>query len=433
MLVSAFTYPENKKNMRFHRFSFRGWWILFFLLILSLPSHAAGLLTLETALRLAATHSPILADIVAQERGAHAALTTARAYPNPDLQLGAGKALSKLQHIQDGQTNAAALSQLIELPSVREARRQGAEAGIAAAEASVSDARINLRTSVKQAFFEVLRRQEELRLAKVNLDLLMQIRDRVKLKVKVGESPRFELVKADVEVLAAQSAVKSAELRIIQARDRLRAIIGAPLAKNFEVSQEKLLPPDLPELDELRKELLERQPVLKVANAQAQRAEARVQLERNLRIPQPTITVGTNQDPDWKIWQVGVSLPLPLWNRRQGPIGEALAGLERAEAEKRQVNISLLGVLDQAYGRYQIAKNQVKIFETGLLRDAENAMKVAEAAYRHGERGILEFLDAQRVLRTTRLDYLNARYELQAALIEIERLRAIPPSPGEIL
>ncbi|CAE6740733.1 Putative Outer membrane efflux protein, cusC-like [Candidatus Nitrotoga fabula] len=433
MSVSAFTCPENKKNMRFHRFSFRWWWILFFLLISSLPSHAAGILTLETALRLAATHSPILADIAAQERGAHAALTTARAYPNPDLQLGAGKSLSKFQHIPDGQNNAAALSQLIELPSVREARRLGAEAGIVAAEASVSDARINLRTSVKQAFFEVLRRQEELRLAKVNLDLLMQIRDRVKLKVKVGESPRFELVKADVEVLAAQSAVKSAEFRIIQARDRLRAIIGAPLAKNFEVPQEKLLPPDLPELDELRKELLERQPVLKVANAQAQRAEARVQLERNLRIPQPTITVGTNQDPDWKLWQVGVSLPLPLWNRRQGPIGEALAGLERAEAEKRQVNISLLGVLDQAYGRYQIAKNQVKIFETGLLRDAENAMKVAEAAYRHGERGILEFLDAQRVLRTTRLDYLNARYELQAALIEIERLRAIPPSPGEIL
>ena len=60
-------------------------------------------------------------------------------------------------------------------------------------------------------------------------------------------------------------------------------------------------------------------------------------------------------------------------------------------------------------------------------------MKVAEAAYRYGERGILDFLDAQRVLRTTRLDYLNARYELQAALIEIARLRATPPNAGEIL
>jgi hypothetical protein len=53
-------------------------------------------------------------------------------------------------------------------------------------------------------------------------------------------------------------------------------------------------------------------------------------------------------------------------------------------------------------------------------------MKVAEAAYRFGERGIIDYLDAQRVLRNTRVDFLNARYELQAALIEIERLRATP-------
>ena len=418
--------------MQLHSLPIRLWWSIF-LLIAVTPSYAATPLTLNEALRLAAIHSPALADVIAQERGANAALTTAQAYPNPDLQIGAGSSLSKHIGIPNGHTNVAALSQLVELPSVRAARRHGAEAGIAASEAVVSDARINLRASVKQAYFDVLRRQEEVKLASVNHELLMQIRDRVKLKVKVGESPRFELVKAEVEVLAAKSAVNSAELRITQGRDRLRALIGAPLAGNFKVAQEKLLPPDLPELEELRKDLLERQPLLKVADAQTRRAQARVQLERNLRYPQPTITVGTNQDPDWKQWQVGVSLPLPIWNRRQGPIGEAVAGFDRAVAEKRQTSINLLGVLDQAYGRYKIAKNQVMIFETGLMHDAENAMKVAEAAYRYGERGILEFLDAQRVLRTTRLDYLNARYELQAALIEIARLRALPPNAGEVL
>lgn len=418
--------------MQLHSLPIHLWWSIFLIIAIT-PSYAATSLTLNEALRLAARHSPTLADVTAQERGAHAALTTARAYPNPDLQVGAGSSLSKHLSVPNGHTRVAGLSQLVELPSVRAARRQGAEAGITASAAVVSDAQINLRTSVTQAFFDVLRRQEEVKLATLNHELLMQIRDRVKLKVKVGESPRFELVKADVEALAAKSAVNSAELRITQARDRLRALIGAPLAGNFEVAQEPLLPPDLPTLEELRKDLLERQPLLKVADAQTRRAQARVQLERNLRFPQPTITVGSNQDPDWKQWQVGVSLPLPLWNRRQGPIGEAVAGLDRAEAEKRQTSINLLGVLDQAYGRYQIAKNQVKIFETGLMHDAENAMKVAEAAYRYGERGILDFLDAQRVLRTTRLDYLNARYELQAALIEIARLRASPPNTGETL
>jgi len=43
-------------------------------------------------------------------------------------------------------------------------------------------------------------------------------------------------------------------------------------------------------------------------------------------------------------------------------------------------------------------------------------------AYRSGERGILEYLDAQRTLRDIRLDQLTERGEMQRAGIEIERL-----------
>jgi cobalt-zinc-cadmium efflux system outer membrane protein len=49
---------------------------------------------------------------------------------------------------------------------------------------------------------------------------------------------------------------------------------------------------------------------------------------------------------------------------------------------------------------------------------------VAEAAYRFGERGILDYLDAQRTLRSIRNELNATRFELQAARIELERLRA---------
>jgi cobalt-zinc-cadmium efflux system outer membrane protein len=52
-------------------------------------------------------------------------------------------------------------------------------------------------------------------------------------------------------------------------------------------------------------------------------------------------------------------------------------------------------------------------------------LKVAEAAYRLGERGILDYLDAQRVFRSVSNDYLNARFDRQSALIDLERLRAL--------
>jgi cobalt-zinc-cadmium efflux system outer membrane protein len=180
----------------------------------------------------------------------------------------------------------------------------------------------------------------------------------------------------------------------------------------------------LPELDKLRETLLLNQPLLNYSGAETLRATAKLEQERSLRIPQPTLRWSSERQPDVNLWRVSVVMQLPLWNRRSGPIGEAHANMVRAQSEQERIRSGLLGELDQAYGRYKIATRQMTIFENGLLRDAETALKVAEAAYRYGERGILDYLDAQRVFRSTRMDYLNARYELQFSLIEIERLCA---------
>jgi cobalt-zinc-cadmium efflux system outer membrane protein len=69
-----------------------------------------------------------------------------------------------------------------------------------------------------------------------------------------------------------------------------------------------------------------------------------------------------------------------------------------------------------------IAKNQLNSFENGLLVQAESVLKVAESAYKYGERGILEYLDAQRTYRLVKRDYLSARFDYVLAMLEVERL-----------
>jgi outer membrane protein, heavy metal efflux system len=405
---------------------------LLMLAALASPKVHATELTLSEALRLSAEHSPALAAASAQERGAQAALDSASAYPNPELEVASGLARPRQPGGESGRIEMLGLSQQFELPGLRNARQQGAEAGIVSSTAALAEARLYQYITVKQAFYEVLRRQEESVLAAENYALLQQIRNRVKVKVKVGESPRYELVKSEAETLAAESAAKTAEHRVTQARDRLRALTGGKLTETFVAVAEPAQLSDLPELNVLREELLAKQPLLKVAESEMQRAQARLDLERALRAPQPTIKLTSERYPSVNEWRIGVALPLPLWSRRAGPIGEARAGIDRAQADAQQIRLELLAELDQAYSRYQIAHFQVITFESGLLKEAESALKVAEAAYRFGERGILDYLDAQRVLRSTRVDFLNARYELQAALIVIERLRGAPVT-GEIL
>jgi cobalt-zinc-cadmium efflux system outer membrane protein len=81
--------------------------------------------------------------------------------------------------------------------------------------------------------------------------------------------------------------------------------------------------------------------------------------------------------------------------------------------------------VERAFGEYRVAQSQVDMFKDGIVLQAEAAVDAAQAAFQFGERGIIEVLDAQRVLRTARLEYMNAQYDRQQALIALEQLGAL--------
>lgn len=397
------------------------------LLALTTPAFAATL-SLQQALQLAEQHSPVLAAAQANMQSAEAAVDTAAAFPNPEIELMSGQVRPRVTGQGTTSINTATLSQPIELPGVRSNRQKMAQAGVGAGKAQLLQTRHLLTSRIKLAFYDALRWEEARRVVAENRELLQQMRNRVKVKVDVGEAPRYELIKAEAEAMAADNSLKSTELRLQQARSLLRSLIGKPLPQDLKLQPDNTSPAAPPALEQIQQELLERHPQVQLAEAETRRAMARVEMERSLRLPQPTLKLNQERTEEARQWMVGVALPLPLWNRRAGPIGEAVAGLHQAEAQAQQARLSLITELEQAYSRYEIASSQVQTFESGLLREAEAALKVAEAAYRFGERSILDYIDAQRVLRTTQLEFLNARYELQAALTELERLRATPAS-----
>ncbi|MGZ5580907.1 MAG: TolC family protein [Methylobacter sp.] len=376
-------------------------------------------------LSLLETYNPSLANANARQDLAQAALVTSRAYPNPELEVGGGSSTGIGQGALNGPNEQIFISQALDLPFVREARRKVAEAGITSADEANRHVWLTVRSQVRLAFYEILRRQAELQISKDNEQLLTQIRDRIKLKVEVGEAPRYEQVKSEAEVLNAQKLRESAETRVDDAKSALRMMFGPALPHQYEPEGDLPAPlTSLPPLENLREEVLNKQPILQQFRAEIEKASARVKLEQNLRYPQPTLKAGAERDPGLEQWRINIIVPLPLWNQRQGPIGEAEAELRQAEALESQQEFSVIRELENAYNRYRIAQRQVETFDAGLLKQAETVLKVAESAYRLGERGIIDYLDAQRTYRSVRSDYLNARFDRQAALIDLDRLRA---------
>ncbi len=361
-----------------------------------------------------------------QVAAARYAVRSAGAFPNPEIEYLAGTARSRAAGGNSGDARSATLTQPIDLPWVRGSRIGAAEAGVQASEAGLRAFEADMLAGVRLRYYEVLRRHAELRNAREDLALMEGVRSRIALRVETGEAPRFELIKADAEMLNAQKSVQAAGFRAEQARSYLRQSVGAGLSAEYSLRGTLREVPDLPPIDAVRQTLPEGSPMLARAKAEVTRAEHQLELERRQRWPSLAVKGGYDDDPDMRTSRLGVVVTVPLWDRRSGPVGEASAQLARSRHELAAQEFSLEQHLAVAYQQYEIARAQVNALESGIVRQAESALKIAEAAYRFGERGFLEVLDAQRVFRAARAELITARFELAAAWVEIERLRATP-------
>lgn len=363
----------------------------------------------------------------AQVRAAEAGVTAAAAYPNPELDVQGGQDRARVPAVTAGASRSVFVSQRIENPALRSARIGSAEAGVVANRAGLERVRADLAAEIRVRAFELLLRQEEARAAADDLNLLEEVRRRVKVRVEVGESARYELIKADSEVLAARSRKEAALLNAQRARVVLVQLTGGALPANFELRASLLDPVRLPTLEVLRQEALDANPDVARLQAELQRAQLRTEQERASVLPSLQVKLGQQQDAEIRSSVLGVNVAIPLFDRRRGPIAENVAETERVRETLAFRRFEIGQQLESAWQGKQIAQRKVEMIEGGVVKEAESAMSVAESAYRFGERGLLDVLDAQRVLRGVRAELLQTRFELQSAAAEIDRLRAFYP------
>ncbi|MBP6187553.1 MAG: TolC family protein [Azonexus sp.] len=361
-----------------------------------------------------------------QISAARYAVDSAGAFPNPELEYLGGTSRSRGVGGNTGDARSVMLTQPLDMPWRRAARIGAAEAGLEATTAAVRAFEADTLARLRLRYFEVLRRDVELSNTRDDLSAMEGVRSRIALRVETGEAPRFELIKADAELLNVQKTAQAAGFRGEQARSQLRQSVGGALPADFALRGRLRDVPDLPPLDGLRKQLALTSPDLARARSEMVRAQYQLDLERRLRWPNLALKAGVDEDPDMRANKFGLVVSIPIWDRRSGPVGEASAQLARARHELAAQEFSLGQQLEIAVQQYEIAQTQVVALESGILKQAEAAVKVVEAAYRFGERGFLDVLDARRVFRAARAELIAARYELASAWVEIERLRAIP-------
>ena len=374
-------------------------------------------LTLSAALDLALKASPDLAAARRELAATDGTLVQAQARPNPHL--------SYLLEDTRQATRATTLqiNQLVELGAKRAARINAAERGRDIAAAELASRQTEIRALVIAAFFDLLVAQERTSLAQDAVELARRAAAAAAKRVQAGNISPVEEIKARVAESNARMELSQAQSDLITARQSLARTWNDPLPRFSKAVGALDALPELPTLPELQARLTN-SPNLRRARLEIERRQALADLERAKRVPDLTLSLGVKRDEQLGRDQavIGVSVPLPIFDRNRGNLLEALMREDKARDEQVLIENRLTNEALEARQRLSAAHTQAETLGLEVLPVAHSAYEATSKGFQLGKFTFLDVLDAQRTLFHAKSQRLRAVAEAHRAAADIDRL-----------
>ena len=381
-------------------------------------------LSLTKAIELALEGSPEVAAATRQWEATEGQVLQGRARPNPELAYSLEDARSRTR------TQSWQLNLPVELGGKRAARTKAAEKSREQAQAQLNVLKAALRANVATAYFDVLTAQERLVLAKDSVALAKSSTDTVAKRVAAGKVSPVEESKARVAEAGIRVELDQAASEQRNARSRLFALLGK-IEAPFTVLEGKAenLPP-VPKLADLQS-LISSSPAVVLARIEVDRRKALTDLEQSKRVPDITVSAGIQRSNETQrnILLFGVSVPLPVFDRNQGNLLEALKLEDKARDELQGATVRLHSEVAQAQERLSTIAAEVQSLRQDVLPGAKSAYDAATIGFENGKFNFLEVLDAQRTYFTAKSQYLKALGEAHRAAADVDRLLGGPAGP----
>ena len=383
-----------------------------------------GVLILRQAMAAALLHNPELASSSYTVRSAEASVLQASLPPNPELGIdvenfgGSGS----VEGFETAETTVA-LSQANELGGKRAKRIQAARLTTDLAGWDYETKRIDVLTEVTQRFIDVAAAQRRVELAKQNVELADQVLNTVAERVKAGKVPPVEQTKSRVLLATNRSALERARPQLLSARQRLAATWGSAQPMFDSVSGDLDTLAAIPTMENLLARLSQNPDLARWSTELALR-RAELAVAKSKSIPDLTVSGGLRQfaETDDVGGVVGISIPIPIFDRNQGDIRKSTYDLLKSLSDQQAAATRVRAALEQAYQNLFTAHETAVTWRTEVLPGAEEAFSVINISYSEGKLPYIEVLDAQRTLYEARGQYTDALVEYHKAVAEVERL-----------
>ncbi|UVJ43086.1 TolC family protein [Pseudomonas sp. LS1212] len=381
-----------------------------------LPAASGPTLTLEEALQTALANNPELAAAQWGIEIARGDRQQAGLVPNPELSWEAEDTR------RNSRTTTLSISQAVELGGKRGARVELARRGQDVAQVELERQRNLLRANVIGAFSGAARAQERQQLAEQSQALAERGLSIAQGRIRAGKASPVEATRAQVQLSEVRLEVSRAHTQRANAYQQLAEVTGAPFAQFSRVESGIAVPERVPEAARLLGRIGDTAD-LRLAQLQVDQREASLGLERSQRIPDLRVSLGSqySETDRERVNVVGLSMPVPLFNRNQGNILAAARRADQARDLRNAAELRLRTDVRQALDQWNTAQNEVTSFNQIILPAAQNAVDVATRGFEMGKFGFLDVLDAQRTLINARTQYLQAAAQVTDAWVQIER------------
>ncbi|MBI4905156.1 MAG: TolC family protein [Acidobacteria bacterium] len=303
--------------------------------------------------------------------------------------------------------------------------RHAGAAMVAVTEAEGAFSLWQARSSLRRAFYRVLAAQQSESIYASGLKDIENVIRVLADREREGEGSKFDRLRTERE--RAELLAELALLRAATALERAQLLAFLPDGTDIGALSGQI---EAQPLVLNGTELTQRALALRDDYRAEQRRLEQYQLERRaaerLRFPEPILNAGLKRaDIGPRVASgpvVGITIPLPLFNKGQTEVARYSAEQERTSARLDVLARQIRAAVDGAIQAFTIRRRAHDEYRSQLAGTGPELVRIATVAYQEGEIGILQLLDAYRVQRQAQLRMLAIQAAVKESQIELERV-----------
>lgn len=381
---------------------------------------------LESLVQEALGRNPDLAKARTLVEAEKERIPQAKALPDPSLTLGLQN--DGFKGLQIGKMESSyyqvMVTQPLPWPGKRGLRGEIASLGVEASRATADRARLTLVADVKRAYAALLLVRGQLELLDQQGFFWQKASDITRVRYEVGQGAQADLLRAQLEqnrIRQARLSLQAEERTQLATLNRLRGLAPeTPIPTPGRLAE--TVPSSLPAAAWMERAEKE-SPELQAARIGIRQAERSLELARRDRRPDFAVSAGLmprgSFDP---MWQVGVSVSLPIWSRQKQH--RAVAEQEQRRlasgSEAESVKNLLAQRIQERAAQAEAAQETLKVYREGLLVQSESAFQANLAQYEAGRTPFLSVLESLNGWIADRGGYLQALAQARAIQIAQE-------------